>query len=273
MGTPATANRHPSFGRTVWANALFAPRTTLGFMRIDYVLGTIFIVPFTQMLFFATVAHLAGNPGADVAFVVLGNAIAPVTFSGLFTICQTTDSEKQQGTMEHLLVTPTNRTAMYLGRGLLPILASLATLAVGLAYAAFLFHVPFAPGSLLPIAVSMTLLAVSMVGFGLLLGGVALFLRTSIVLGNLFLFLGLFLSGVNFPTSYLPVPLQWAGYAFPLTWGVQAARLASGGASFARLAPDLGLLAVSTVVSLGLAMLLWKIFERRAIATGSIARF
>lgn len=268
-----TVARAPGILRTVWTNAVFAPRTSLGFMRLDYVFGTVVIIPFTQMLFFAVVAQLAGNPSAPVAFVVLGNAIAPITYSSVFSVCQTTDSEKQQGTMEHLLVTPTNRTALYLGRGLLPIATSVATVAVGLAYAAFVFHVPFASGSALPIAISVGLLSVSMVGFGLLIGGIALFLRTSIILGNIFLFIGLVLSGANFPVSFLPVSIRWIGYLLPLTWGISAIRTSATNAPLMQLLPLWGALVLATLITVGLAMGLWDVFERKALSTGSIVRF
>lgn len=263
----------PSFWRTFWVNAKFAPRTSLGFMRLDFVLGTIFVIPLTQMVFFAFVAELAANPASSIGFVVVGNAVATVTYSSIFSVCQTTDSEKQGGTMEHLLVSPANRLALYFGRGLLPILISFVTVGVGLAYAVLLFGVAFAPGAILSLAVSIALTAFAMVGFGLLLGGVALYLRTSIILGNIFLFLGLLLSGVNFPLSQLPTPLQWIGEAFPLTWGLAAIRQGLAGAPLTTIAPLWGLVALSAAVSYGLAIGLWHTFERRALATGSIARF
>jgi ABC-2 type transport system permease protein len=261
------------FWRTFWTNALIAPRTTLGFMRIDFVLGTVFIIPLMQMVFFVFVVEIGGGGASEIAFTALGNAVATVTYSSIFSVCQTTDSEKQQGTMEHLLVTPTNRLALYYGRGLLPILISLATVTVGIFYAVVLFGVHVAPVSYSSLAVSVVLTAFAMVGFGLLLGGVALYLRTSIILGNIFLFIGLLLSGVNFPASQLPAPLQWIGYGFPLTWGLDAVR-----ASVAQSPPGvIGLywiaVALSAAASYGLAIGLWKIFEHRALSTGSIARF
>ncbi|MCI4329137.1 MAG: hypothetical protein L3J86_06080, partial [Thermoplasmata archaeon] len=136
----------PSIARTFWVNAIFAPRTSLGFMRLDFVLGTIFIIPFTQMVFFAFVASLSGMASA-VAFVVVGNAVATVTYSSVFSVCQTTDNEKEAGTMEHLLVSPANRFALYFGRGVVPILTSLATVTVALVYAVEVFHVPFSSGA------------------------------------------------------------------------------------------------------------------------------
>jgi ABC-2 type transport system permease protein len=262
-----------SVWRTFWTNAIFAPRTSLGFMRADFVFGSVVIIPFTQMVFFAVVAGLAGNSSAPVSYVVLGNAVATITYTSVFSICQTTDHEKSNGTMEHLLVTPTNRTALYLGRGLIPGCISLATVAVGLLYAATIFHVSFSQANFPELAVSILLTSLSMVGFGLLLGGLALFLRTSIVLGNVFLFVGLLLSGVNFPISFLPAPLQWAGEVFPLTWGVTAVRISVAGGSVGALLPVWGFLLVGTAATLVLSMSLWNVFERRALRTGSIVRF
>ncbi len=263
----------PSFLRTLWANAVMAPKTTLGFMRIDFVLGTIFIIPLTQMVFFAFVVRLEAGGAAEVAFTALGNAVATVTYSSVFSVCQTTDSEKQQGTMEHLLVSPANRFALYLGRGLIPILISLATVSVGLLYASTFFGVHIDPSTIPAVAVSVVLTAFAMVGFGLLLGGVALYLRTSIILGNIFLFCGLLLSGVNFPLSALPLPLQYVGDALPLTWGLAAIRAAVAGTTGGPLELLWGAVALAGAISFGASISLWAVFERRALATGSIARF
>ncbi len=264
---------HPAFWRTFWTNAILAPRTSLGFMRVDFVLGTVFIIPLTQMVFFAFVVMLGNGNAAQVAFTAVGNAVATVTYSSVFSVCQTTDSEKQQGTMEHLLVSPANRFALYLGRGLIPIVISFATVTVGLVYAVVLYHVSIPLATVPGLAVSVVLTALAMVGFGLLLGGVALYLRTSIILGNIFLFIGLLLSGVNFPVSSLPLPLQYLGDALPLTWGLAAIRGAIAGDSLGALGLLWGAVALSGVISVGLAMGLWGFFERRALATGSIARF
>jgi ABC-type multidrug transport system permease subunit len=270
--SPATVPRS-SFFRTFWTNAVFAPRTSLGFMRIDFVLGTVFVIPLTQMVFFAFVVRLGGGDASAVQFTALGNAVATVTYSSVFSVCQTTDSEKWQGTLEHLLVSPASRLALYFGRGLIPILISLATVSVGLTYAVVLFGVPLAPGAIPALAVSVVLTAFAMVGFGLLLGGVALYLRTSIILGNIFLFCGLLLSGVNFPLSALPPVLQYVGDGLPLTWGLYAIRAAVGGEPLGQLGVLWGAVGAAAAVSFGAAISLWEVFERRALTTGSIARF
>lgn len=259
----ATAHEipHPQFWRTFWSNAVMAPRTSLGFMRVDFVLGTVFVIPLTQMVFFAFVVMLGGGGQSQVEFTAIGNAVATVTYSSVFSVCQTTDSEKQQGTMEHLLVSPAGRLALYFGRGLIPILVSLATVTMGLVYAVVFFGVTIPTAALPSLAVSVVLTAFAMVGFGLLLGGLALYLRTSIILGNIFLFVGLLLSGVNFPLSSLPPSLQIAGDALPLTWGLSAIRAAISGESLGSLGLLWAAVGLSGIISLGLAMGLWEYFN------------
>ena len=268
-----TAQLRPSFWRNFWVNAVFAPRTSLSFMRVDFIVGQIFILSFTQMLFFAYVAGLANNPQTPVAYVVIGNAVATMTYASVFSVCGTTDSEKNGGTMEHLLVTPANRVALYLGRGVIPMVISLCTVAVSMTYAVYVFHVPFPSQAMLPVILSLVLTVVSMVGFGLFLAGVALWLRSSNALANIFLFIGFVLAGANFPLSYLPVGLQWGGELLPLTWGISALRSSLSGASLGVLLPLWGITALEGAASYALAIGLWGVFERRAVRTGSIIRF
>jgi ABC-2 type transport system permease protein len=270
---PARVALRPSFWRTFWVNALFAPRTSLNFMRADFILGQIFILSFTQMLFFAYVAQLAGNPSTPVSYVVIGNSVATMTYATVFSICGTTDSEKNGGTMEHLLVSPANRIALYLGRGMIPLAIALCTVTVSLTYAVYVFHAPFPGSAVLPAMVSLVLTVVAMVGFGLLLAGIALWLRSSNQIANIFLFIGFVLAGANFPLSYLPLGLQWAGELLPLTWGIAALRASLAGASTPTLLFLWGLTAIEGLVAYGAALGLWQVFERQATRTGSIVRF
>lgn len=263
----------PSFWRTFWVNAVFAPRTSLSFMRVDFILGQIFVLSFTQMLFFAYVAGLAGNPQTPVSYVVVGNAVATMTYATVFAVCGTTDSEKNGGTIEHLLVSPANRIALYLGRGVFPMLVAMATVSVAMLYAVEVFHAPFPASAVLPAVVSLLLCVFAMVGFGLLLAGVALWLRTSNILANIFLFIGFVLAGANFPLSYLPGPLQVAGELLPLTWGIASLRAAISGAPLPSVAGLWGLTLLGGGVSYALALGLWEVFERQATRTGSIIRF
>ncbi|MGI0068395.1 MAG: ABC transporter permease, partial [Thermoplasmata archaeon] len=273
IAQPTRSPYRSRFWRTLWTNAIVAPKTTLGFMRIDFILGEIFVIPLTQMVFFVFVVAFsyADQPSSviayQIAYVAIGNAVATVAYASIFSVCQTTDSEKQLGTMEHLLVSPANRTALYFGRGFLPILISIGSVTIGLVYAVLFFGVTISAASAPFVAVSVVLTAFSRVGFGLLLGGVALYLRTSVLLGNIFLFIGLLLSGVNVPLSSLPYPVQIASYGLPLTWGVDAIRSAIGGTNLAGMEILWLGLALSGLAAYGLSIALWGTFEHRAVST------
>jgi len=78
---------------------------------------------------------------------------------------------------------------------------------------------------------------------------------------------------VNFPITFLPLPLQYVGELLPLTWGVTAVRDSVAGASLTTILPVWGFLSLSLLVSLALAIGLWDVFEHRALSTGSIVRF
>ena len=91
------------------------------------------------------------------------------------------------------------------------------------------------------IALSIVIIVTSlaMTGFGLMLGSVGLYLRTAMIIANIFLFLGLLICGVNFPVAVLPVWVQPLSYAIPMTYGTVAARAAVQGSSVHELAPVL----------------------------------
>jgi ABC-2 type transport system permease protein len=110
-------------------------------------------------------------------------------------------------------------------------------------------------------------------GFGMVIGSVGVYLRSSMILGSIVLYLGLLLCGVNFPISYLPEWLRPAAYIFPLTYGVQAVREVAAGAGLG----DMTFL-VAVMLGLGslffiLAYALFSYFEKLALRHGSLDMF
>lgn len=250
-----------------------APRTSLGLMRPPFIAGMIFILPLTQMAFFADVVRLGGGGSVLVAYVALGNAVASVAFVSILSVSLTTDMEKQWGTVDYILATPANRLALYLGRGAVPIVVSLASVAMALVYGVAFFGVDFPESAILPTAVSLGLLSVALVGVGFMAAGLSLYLRTSVILTNLVLFGSLALCGVDFPVGTLPEPLRLISAALPLTWGVAAVRAAFGGVAISTLALDWLYLVVCGLAFYLVALTLWQIFERGVLRSGQTGRY
>jgi ABC-2 type transport system permease protein len=91
--------------------------------------------------------------------------------------------------------------------------------------------VDFSQTDFLALAVTILVTTFAMTGFGLMLSSLGLYLRTSMIIANIFLFIGLLLCGVNFPVSYLPGWVQPMSYVIPMTYGTDAARMAISGSN------------------------------------------
>jgi ABC-2 type transport system permease protein len=76
--------------------------------------------------------------------------------------------------------------------------------------------------------------------------------------------------GVNFPTQELPQPLQLISYIFPLTYGVEAGRMAIAGATLIDISPLLCQMLIVGFVSITLGYIFFRFFEHFARKSGRI---
>jgi ABC-2 type transport system permease protein len=202
-------------------------------------LTEVLVLPLFQMAFFVYLVRFVNPTATSVAFIAVGNALQVSAFSSIFAVCNLTSEEKWQGTLIPLIATPANRFPLFLGRAMFQIINGMATVAVGFLYAAFVFGVDMSRTDFVALAVVILMTSLAMTGFGLMLGSVGLFMRTAMVIANIFLFIGLLVCGVNFPVTELPTWLQPFSYAIPMTYGTMAARAAVQGSSLLQLAPIL----------------------------------
>jgi len=112
-----------------------------------------------------------------------------------------------------------------------------------------------------------------MMSFGLLISSIGLFMRTAMIVANVFLFLTMLLSGVNFPVSSLPGWVQPISYAIPMTYGTTAIRMAISGATLSAISALLAeeVLAGAAVLLSGYALMVG--FERLARKTGRFEEY
>jgi len=239
----------------------------------DMIAMQIVILPLVQISFFAILAGYIGYTASGVQYIVVGNALQTMSYAAVFSVANITSSDKWQGTLPTLMVTPANRMALFVGRAFFQAgLASLMAL-VALGYSAALFGVSFARADVPGLLVAVVVTGLTMMSFGLLISSIGLYLRTAMIVANVFLFLTMLVSGVNFPVSALPGWLQAVGYAIPMTYGVEATRLAIAGASLGQMATALGEDVLSGAVVLALGYLLWEAFERLARRTGRFEEY
>ncbi|MDR3282307.1 MAG: ABC transporter permease [Candidatus Methanoplasma sp.] len=222
----------------------------------------IVVTSFFTMYFFSLLAEYVGNPDVTVAFVVIGNAVQSIAATTLYSVSEIPSVEKHTGTLSSLMQSPAPMFTVFLGMSLFSIFSGAVAVTLSLGYAAFFFHVSFAGCNFLSMALTLTLTCLSLTGLGMLIGGAGLHLRTSAIIANVVAYIGLLISGVNFPVSYLPGWVQAASACMPLTYGVEAARAAVEGASPAEILHPLGMMVVLGLAFAVLAWFAFRFFER-----------
>jgi ABC-2 type transport system permease protein len=233
----------------------------------------ILILPLMQMAFFAILSEYLGYPSTTTQYIVIGNALQIMSFSAVFAVANITSQDKWQGTLVNLLVTPANRMSLFVGRAFFQVLMSTMIVAAGLTYSHFIFGVDFSNADMPGIVLVVVITSLTMISFGLLISSIGLFMRTAMIVANIFLFLTLLVSGVNFPVSELPIWLQPVSYAIPLTYGISAMRMAISGSSLALIFSSLVYEIVDGLAVLLAGYLLLIGFERLARRTGKVEEY
>ena len=233
----------------------------------------ILITSFFTMFFFVILADYVGNPEVTITYVVIGNAVQSVAATTLYSVAEIPGVEKHTGTIGNLSNTPSSLFTIFFGMSAFSIFMGMVSMLVSLGYAAFIFDVSFANCNFLSVGVIMIMTCLSLTGLGMLIGGVGIHLRTSAIIANVVAYLGLLISGVNFPLSYLPEWVQVFSHMMPLTYAVEATRGAVDGASLTELLEPLGYM-----ISLGLLFTLvawyaFRFFERRSRISGTMDSF
>jgi ABC-2 type transport system permease protein len=256
--------------RVFVSSAVFSFRAQFDWLNPSMWLTMKFVLSFSQMAFFVFVGLFSGGGADVVSFIAIGNALQALSWNTVFSVIQITGHDKWDGTLPLVLATPASRLPLFVGRAMIHVLDGLVSVAISFFFAAFVFGVNFAQANALALAVTVLLTAFTMAGFGLLIGGFSFHFRNPIVFANIFTFILLIFCGVNFPVEALPPLAQPVSYAFPLTYGINAARQAIKGASLLEISPVLALQLAVGIVSIILGYVLFEAFERTARKTGKM---
>jgi len=259
--------------RVFWSSAVVAKNALFAWLNPAMWITQLFFISLFQMAFFVYLATFVQNPQVSVAYVAVGNALQSVAYVSIYAVCNITGEEKQQGTLQNILVSPASRFSIFVGRAMFQIVNGMATVVIAFFYAAVLFQVDFSRTDFLALAATILVTTFAMTGFGLMLSSLGLYLRTSMIIANIFLFLGLLLCGVNFPISYLPPFLQPISYIIPMTYGTEAARMAVTGSTLSGIALILTVEAVVGFIAVLIGYAMMVRFERIAREKGSMERF
>lgn len=165
---------------------------------------------------------IPGNPNY-FEFVAPGIMAMIVMTAVLTGLAASISREKEQGTLDGILISPINRLSIILGKALAQAIRGLIQGAIVLLLAFLLFGVTV-HGNILLVALLLLLGIFSFIGLGILVSAVATEQETATQLLFMFQFPILFLSGVFFPIALMPNVMQKIAHVIPLTYAINAIR-------------------------------------------------
>ena len=131
--------------------------------------------------------------------------------------------EREQGTMEQLIVTPVRAPELIIGKMAPYVVISVIDATLVVALGILLFKMEIA-GSILVLSLNAFIFLLSSLGIGLLISTVAQNQVQSNQLSQMFLLPSILLSGYIFPREAMPPALQVVGLGLPLTYFLQVLR-------------------------------------------------
>ena len=166
---------------------------------------------------------LISGPSTTFQFLAPGFMALTVVFGALSGVGFSISREREQGTMDGLMVSPITRRAVIFGKVFSQTVRGLIQAFLILGLSMLLFGVRIY-GSPLLMLLTMLLGVASFVGVGIILTVFAPEQETAQMIVILLQFPMMFLSGIIFPVTSLPGWMQWIGKAMPLYYAADALR-------------------------------------------------
>jgi ABC-2 type transport system permease protein len=199
------------------------------------------------------------NPDMKSASFMIPGLIAMILQiqSSIFTALSIA-REKEEGTIEQLIVTPLRSIELIVGKVIPYVVVSLFNLIEVLLIGVFWFGVPINGNVLLLLTLGLLALLVSL-GIGLFISTIAGTQQEAIFLTFFLMLPFIFLSGFFFPLEAMPKVLQWISYVIPLRYMLVITRgIILKGAGLNILWDQAVALALFAIVMLALAALRFR---------------
>ncbi|MGM9540856.1 ABC transporter permease [Anaerovibrio sp.] len=164
------------------------------------------------------------NPNQITRWIFSPGLIAMIAFVQVLLLAgMSIAREREQGTFDQLLVTPLSPAELLLGKAVPPMLIGLVQSTILFCIARFWFQIPFA-GSLLTLYLALILFIFSLIGVGLMISAISESMQQVMVYLMVLMMPMVLLSGLATPIINMPELLQYATYADPLRFAVDAVR-------------------------------------------------
>ena len=228
----------------------------------------------TMIAFYPFLQFILGNGTINRALVpptLLAFLTYPILYIATLKLVGDLLEEVNGGTFEQMHLSPFSPASLLMGRLLASVIEGViiaVVIGVGMAWMLGV-SIPLRPAGMLPAALTV----IDIVGFALLIGGLALALPQIGAIAHLFSGLIFLLNGTFFPLEWYPGWVQTLARFLPTTLGIEAMRkVVLEGKSLSSVWAD-GTLPWLIIHTAGLSVLGWLVFllnDRRAMRQGML---
>lgn len=199
------------------------------------------------------------NPGLENRFFYIPAIIGLIAMViGMAFMSMSIVREKEQGTLEQIIVTPIRPIELIMGKILPFTLMVLIAVSLQILLALFWFHIPLR-GSIVLLFLFILLFLLASLGGGLFISTISQTQQQALLTTFFFLMPAMLLSGFLFPIQNMPVSIQYLTYLNPLRYFMIAARgIFLKGVGFGVLWPEFLALAVMGAAIFALSALRFR---------------
>lgn len=191
------------------------------------------------------------NPNLVTRWFMVPSLIGVLTLLQMLLLtAMSVAREREQGTLDQLLVTPYRPPEIIVGKAVPPVLIGLIQATLILFVAQLWFRIPFA-GSYVTLYIGLLLFLTAAIGIGLIISSVVHTMQQSVLSAFVIMMPLALLSGLATPIANMPVAFQYFTFLNPLRYAIDIAqRVYLEGAGLGNLMPDLWPLALIALLTL-----------------------
>lgn len=211
-------------------NIVLSYKSIYGFMSFGTYLVLVILVPFFQTALFSFLNFfIYGESG--MKYAALGNALYTICIFVVFTMGASITTERRLGTLQTILLSPTNKPMLFFTKSIIHIFEGVITCCFSLVFGSIFLRLDFVGINWINMITVILMTTIMMIGVGLFAGVIGLLFRKATPILNSINLCIFLLCGVNFPIDRLPKGLQVISEVIPLTYGIRLIRAVYTGGS------------------------------------------
>ena len=247
---------------------------------IQFLADPQWIIPSIIAPFIFTIVTLmiyGSSDGPVVLQAVIGGGVLGMWGNSLFASGYSVSYDRYNGTVEPIMMSPTNLIDVTLGRAIWNTFIGLINALLVFVVAVLMFNtgMDLLNPLLFFLMLGMTLL--SLACLGLIFAALFVWTRKSSTIFSILEFPIYILSGAMVPVSMLPGPMTYISYILPPSWGVDAMKLAAlgdyEGMIGVGILADIAIMIILMFIYAMIARSMFKVIERNVRESGSMTRY